>query len=192
MKRQFVYLLLLLALLFLPTGCVSRLFGLNLYVIGERSSLERQVLGTYQEIGRDLSAYASVRGVNPDGTLKTPPKSTDSQARVLEAMGNRRYNRDDLDLLLTNGIVGEGADGMLAVLAEIPELLDQMTAPLITQLIAEENRDRGIIIDRLVRTTPGVTEENRGEVAWVFATLNHDQAPASSRIQAKTGEWKTK
>ncbi|MCC6547889.1 DUF1318 domain-containing protein [Candidatus Sumerlaeota bacterium] len=174
------------------TGCAQKLFGINLFVVGEKTSLERQVLGNYAEIGRDLSAYASVRGVSPDGTMKPAPRTTESQAAVLQALGNRRYNRDDLDALLTGGVVGEGNNGKLVVLQETAQAVGQLTPELVARLIEEENRDRGVILDRLMKTTPNVTEADQPEVAWIFATLNQDLAPAGARFQTKSGAWKTK
>lgn len=173
-------------------ACSGPFLGINLQVVGEKTALERQVLGTYEEIGRDLSAYASVRGVNPDGTMRTPPRTTDSQAEVLQAFSNRKYNRDDLDTLLTNGIVGEGMDGMLAAPGAEAATDSSLNPALVSELISEENRDRAVIIERLMKTTPGVTEVDRAEVGWIFATLNQELAPAGARLQTKTGEWKTK
>lgn len=181
-----------LLLVLVGTGCAQRLFGINLFVVGEKTSLEQQVLGNYAEIGRDLSAYASVRGVDTDGSLKPAPRTTDSQAQVLQALGNRRYNRDDLDTLLAGGVVGEGRDGKLVLLQQEPQAVGQMTPELVATLISEENRDRGIILERLMQTTPGVKEGDAAEVAWIFATLNQDLAPAGARIQTKAGAWKSK
>jgi hypothetical protein len=173
------------------SGCRS-LFRIDLTVVGERTALERQVLGTYEELGRDLTTYASVRGVQPDGSLQAPPPATDSQRLVLQAINNRRYNRDDLNTLLTNGVVGEANDGMLALL-DMERLgnLD-LSRDLVQQVIDEENRDREVIMERLMKTTPGVTENQRSEVAWIFATLNQDLAPEDSPIQTREGEWERK
>lgn len=175
----------------LQSGCAGNLFGLNLFVVGEKTALEKQVLGTYESIGADLSTYASVRGVNPDGSIKPPPEMTDSQAAVLQAMNNRQYNRDDLNALLLGGVVGEGNDGLL-LRFEGTEAPAGLSPALVDRIFEEENRDRATIIERLLRTTPGATPENRAEVAWIFATLNQELAPKGSRVQSLAGEWGTK
>lgn len=172
------------------TGC-SRLLGINLNIVGEKTSLERQVLGTYKELGQDLAVYASVRGVEPDGSLAPPTPMTDSQRAVLQAINNRRYNRDDLDAILAAGVVGEGSDGLL-VKRDNAGRPAPLRADLMEQIIEEENRDRRTILDRLMATTPGVTELERRDVAWIFAGLNQDLAPAGSSIQARDGSWSTK
>ncbi|MEO8377210.1 MAG: DUF1318 domain-containing protein, partial [Candidatus Sumerlaeota bacterium] len=102
------------------------------------------------------------------------------------------YNRDDLDTLLANGIVGEGRDGKLAALKEDAQPVGQMTPELVEKLVQEENRDRGIILGRLMKTTPGITADDGAEVGWIFATLNQDLAPVGAKIQTKAGAWKTK
>ncbi|MBI1291900.1 DUF1318 domain-containing protein [bacterium] len=192
MKRFWLFALLLIAAPLLTTGCVGSLFGINLTAVGEKTALERQVLGTYEQIGRDLSVYASVRGVDPSGALKEPPASTDSQRATMLALNNRRYNRDDLELLLTAGAVGEGNDGLLSIRNDAAVTASTIGEELARQVIVEENRDRVTILSRLQETTPGVTEANRADVAWVFATLNHDLAPAGASIQRRDGTWVTK
>lgn len=181
----------IVALIPLLNGCGGQLFGVNLVFVGEQTALERQVLGTYEEIGRDLTTFSSVRAVDPDGNIIVPPPMTGSQAEVMRALNNRRYNRDDLDVLLTAGVVREGNDGMLSINPEAPEewpLQEAMTR----QIIEEENRDREVILNRLMQTTPGVEEGDREEVAWILATLNQQAAPGSSLVQERDGRWRVK
>lgn len=173
-------------------GCRGSLFGINLFVVDQRTALEEQVLGNYRALGQNMTAVASVRGVAPDGSLQPPPPMTDSQRAVLQAMNNRRYNRDDVDALLRAGVVGEGNGGLLVPLVDpLPEV-DGLSTDLVARIIEEENRDRQVVIDRLVATTPGVTADQRGDVAFVFARLNQDSAPAGARLQGERGGWSTK
>lgn len=180
------------ALPIMLTGCGGRLLGINLVVVGEQTALERQVLGTYEEIGSDLAAFSSVRAVDPEGNLVEPPAMTESQSAVMRALNNRRYNRDDLDLLLRERILREGNDGFLSFQEGVDAGASSLGAEMTRQIIEEENRDRATLIDRLVLTTPGVTEDDRPEVAWIFATLNQQAAPAGSHIQQRDGEWRVK
>lgn len=181
--------ILLLAFSILQAGCAGNLFGINLTAVGEKTALEKQVLGSYEQIGRDLSVYASVRGVDPSGSLKEPPPATESQQATMAALNNRRYNRDDLDILLSAGAIGEASNGLVVVRDEATLKATSIGEELARQVIAEENKDRETILERLVATTPGVTEANREDVAWVFATLNHDLAPTGTPIQRRDGSW---
>lgn len=173
------------------SGCGGPFLDLNFFVLDEQTSLEKQVLGSYSEIGSDLTAYSSVRGVSPDGSMQTPPEKTSSQQQAFNAMRNQRYNSDDVNRLLSNRIVGEGNEGLL-VLEESVNPAFGLTMDQVDQLIEEENRDRQILIDRLMETTVAETSDKRREVAWIFAQINQETAPAGTRIQMKNGEWKTK
>ncbi len=190
MTRTIVYTLPLLAALLLASGCTRPFLGINLFVVGERTALERQVLGTYEQIGRDLATYASVRGVNPDGTLSPPPELTESQQEAIAAMNNRRYNRDDVDLLLRTQLAGEGRNGMLVPLVDQIHPVEGLSAEFIRELIAEENEDREVILARLMETTPGVEDDDREEVEWILAGLNRDMAPQGSMYQRRDGTWR--
>lgn len=192
MKRFVFNLTVILALIISVQGCKGPLFSLNLNMVGEKTALEKQVLGNYNEIGRSLDAYASVRGVNPDGTLKPAPEMTASQYAVLQAMNNRRYNRDDLDLLLTYKVVGENKDGILEVLKEEVPNLPGLNGDLARTIIEEENIDRNSILDRLIQTTPGVGKDDRPAVASIFAGLNQQLAPIGSMVQFGDGSWREK
>jgi hypothetical protein len=189
--RAILFSLMLIACL-LSTGCLGNLFGINLYAVGEKTALERQVLGTYEQIGRDLTVYASVRGVEPDGSLREVPPVTESQQAVMRALANRRYNRDDIDIMLSAGVLGEARSGMLEARRENPFAGLPLSPDLAEAIFREENEDRAVIIERLVTTTPGVTPSDREEVAWIFATLNHEQAPVGSFIQLRDGSWRTR
>ncbi len=192
MTRAFVYTIPLLVVLILASGCTRPLLGINLFVVGERTALERQVLGTYEKIGRDLATYASVRGVNPDGTLSPPPELTESQQQAIAAMNNRRYNRDDVDTLLRVQFVGEGRNGRLVRLVDQIHPVEGLSPELIGEIIAEENEDRETILARLMETTPGVEEDDREEVEWILAGLNRDMAPPGAMYQRRDGSWRMK
>lgn len=172
-------------------GCGGRLFDVNLTVVGEQTSLERQVLGNYDSVGEDLRAYSGVRAVGPDGQVQAPPATTDSRAAMIAAMRNREYNRGDVQALLAAGIVGEGNDGMLAWRSDT-RTFKRMGPAEVEEVVAEENADRGTIIDRLVTTTPGVGEQDRQEVRWILAGRFQEEAPFGAWVQARNGAWMRK
>lgn len=191
MRKTLVAIPLLAAMLAL-SGC-GRLFDVNLFFVGEQTSLERQVLGTYSALGEDLLVYSSVRGVQPDGSLRASPETTESQRRAFNAMRNRDYNRDDIERLLAAGFVGEDNRGMLRTQSpDDPNALPSLTANQVEQLVREENNDRQLILARLLETSPAVTDEEIPQVMWIFATLNQDAAPEGSWVQDRSGNWRQK
>jgi hypothetical protein len=182
-----------LTALLLLGGCRAPLVSVNLNVVGEQTALEKQVLGTYRELGENLMIYSSVRGVNPDGSLKTPPPATDSQRAAFEAMRSREFNRDDVEQILAAGIAGEGRDGLLRLQPEPAfQTVPTLTPDQILAVIEEENRDRRAILARLVGTTPGLTPEQELDVALIFAGLNQETAPSGAWIQDASGTWRQK
>lgn len=173
-------------------GCSGPLLGVNVFVVGERTSLENQVLGAYQTLNADFEAYASVRGVDETGQVRPAPPTTDSKAAALAAMRNRAYNRDDVQDFLAQGWVGEGRDAMLAVFDEPLATLPQARRDFVRAVVDEENADRRAILERLLTTTPGLTPDERPRVRAILAQMNREAAPAGARLQEEGGSWSAK
>ncbi len=190
--RLIVYTLILAAAPIFLGGCRGSFLAIDLFVVDEKTALERQVLGAYEEIGRDLASYASMRAVEPDGSLIQPREMTGSQRDTVRAMNNRRYNRDDLDTMLAEGVVGEGRNGFLVWRTDSLPADFPLEEDLANQVFEEDNADRRTILERLWTTAPGATEEDREEIEFILAELNQDLAPAGSPIQSRDGEWSRK
>lgn len=173
------------------TGCGS-LLNIRLFVVGRQTALERQVLGTYEDLGQDVLSYSSVRGVSPEGELIVPPPATPSQAAAMAAMRNREYNADDVDALRRDGVVGEGNNAMLIIRKDPIPVVGPLSAELVRRIISEENSDRQTVLSRLLATTPGVTTENHSEVARIFAGIQQDAAPTGTWVQNQAGAWSVK
>lgn len=181
----------LAAALLTLTGC-GPLVGVNVFVVGERTSLEKQVLGTYKSLNADFESYGSVRGVDPDGALRQPPPVTDSKSAAIHALQNRAYNRDDIEDFLRKGFVGEGNRGILILQDATLAREEADRQAFIRALVAEENKDRETLMQRLIDTTPGIAPEDADRVRALYASLNRDQAPAGSLTQGEDGSWLVK
>lgn len=170
-------------------GCGRSLFNVDFFIVGEQTSLEKQVLGTYGALGEDLLLYSSVRGVDEDGSLKTPPPATDSQQAAFAAMRNREYNRDDINALLAAGVVGEANNGLLEWRDRDAAMPEGLTTEQMEQIVEEENRDREAVLGRLMDTVPGIDDSKRREVERIFAGLNREEAPGGTWVQGEDGSW---
>jgi hypothetical protein len=173
-------------------GCGGPFLGVNVFVVGERTSLEKQVLGNYRALSSDFESFGSVRGVDEFGRVKEPPKITDSKQASIRAMQNRAYNRDDVDSFLIEGLAGEDNRGRLTLFEEALGKAAPQRQTFVRSVVDEENRDRETLIQRLMRTTPGVTPQDEGRVRALFASLNRDTAPEGSPIQLEDGTWSVK
>jgi hypothetical protein len=187
------------AVFLLQCGC-SWLGGLvtaEIVVKSSRQSLREQILGTYDEVGEEVYLLAGVRSVDPlTGKTRPAPPTTESERRALQARRSMEFNRDDLLLFKRLGFVGEGRDGLLVFFDDQKERLasgNAWLAGLVADLTAEENRDRLVIMKRIVETTP----ELRGEgglqmVQQVMAEKYRSEAEPGMRVQLPDGAWVTK
>lgn len=60
---------------------------------------------------------------------------------------------------------------------------------LVEQIVAEENRDREIVLKRIAAINPAVQSAEPAEVEKAFAQLQHDGAKPGDWLQAPSGEW---
>ena len=154
-------------------------------ITGEKTALENQVIGTYQQIEEDVWTLTSVRSAN---SVKKPKMST-GKKRVLEAVQGRKFNKDDIDEFLRDGLVGENNQGLLEIrnsekLGKDPELKNR-----VTKIVEKENGFRKIIMDRILLLNEKAAEAGEGNVAKIFARINQDNATDGGWIQKENGGW---
>jgi len=176
----------------LTAGCGGPFLSVNVFVVGERTSLEKQVLGNYRSLSADFEAFGSVRGIDELGRVKTPPPITDSKQAALQAMQNRAYNRDDVTAFLSEKLVGESNQGALTIFDDALASAAPQRQAFVRTVVGEENANRETVMQRLMETTPGVTPQDEGRVRALFASLNRDTAPEGARVQLEDGTWTEK
>ena len=157
----------------------------EIQVTGERTALENQVLGTYEQIESDTWIIASTRAVGSGQA-----QALSSQKRqVLEAMRNRKFNKDDIDELKRDKVIGENNKGFLTILPTERYQHDYEYRELVDQLVAEENRDRKIIYERVMAVNESAAEAGPEKVYEIFAKLNQDNSEPGTMIQLPDGTW---
>jgi len=152
---------------------------------GEKTALENQILGTYNQVKEDVWMVASVRAANPDSQITL----SDEKRAVLTAIQNREFNKDDIDEFKRDGAVGENAKGWLQIRPQPRLEKDAEYKKLVERIVAEDNRDRQIIMRRIIDINPSVQTTDSTEVEKVFAKLNRDSAKPGEWIQMPEGEW---
>ena len=100
-----------LAALLLMGGCT--LAKVDVKVVSERTSLENQVLGTYNSLSEDLLLVASVRGVSPTGKIASPPVRSQEQQDATQALETVAFHADDLENFKRLGWAGENREGLV-------------------------------------------------------------------------------
>jgi uncharacterized protein YdbL (DUF1318 family) len=169
-------------------------------VVSERTALENQVLGSYNALTRDVLLVASVRGVDPTGAIKIPPKRSREQQNAVEAVQTLAFHEDDVDAFKRLGWVGENNEGQLTPFPmeknEVPDDLEAFAARY-TQgefdaVVAQVNRARDVVMQRVVDTNPDLTDTDLPQVRRIFARLNRENALAGEKIQGEDGKWTVK
>ena len=169
-------------------GCGGPLVGVT--VVDERTALENQVLGTYQELNQEVLLVASVRYIDPQGKLQQAQKLPKGKKEVVRALQRVSFNKDDLNQLKRSGVIGENNEGGITLLA--PEKIQPKEREFIENLIKEENDDRVVIMNRVIETNETLTKKDLPRVYKMFAALNRDKAPKGEWIQADDGTWSQK
>lgn len=152
---------------------------------GEKTALENQILGTYHQVEEDVWMVASVRAANPDSQITL----SEEKRTVLTAIQNREFNKDDIDEFKRDGVVGESAKGYLEIRPYERLNTDPEYKKLVERITEEENRDRRIIMQRIIDINPNIQASDQAEVEKVFAKLNQDSAKPGEWIQLASGEW---
>ena len=166
-------------------GCSGPLVGVT--VVDERTALENQVLGTYQELNQEVLLLASVRYIDPNGKLKPTPELPDGKKRVARALQRISFNKDDLNRYKAEGIIGENNMGGVTLLA--PDKVKPADRQFVENLIKEENEDRQVVMNRVIETNETLQQKDLLRVKKMFASLNRDKALKGERLQLDDGTW---
>lgn len=186
--------------------CVSLLLGgctlakIDINVVSERTSLENQVLGTYNRLSEDLLLVASVRGISPGGTIETPPRRSPEQQDATSALETLSFHADDLESFKRLGWAGENSEGLITPFPRdlpknVPPDLKAFTA-LYTdaefrEVIEEINQAREVLIRRVIQTNENFTAKDLPAIRKVFAKLYRQQSAPGTRVQGEDAVWKT-
>jgi len=158
-------------------------------VTGEKTALENQVIGTYQEIEQDAWTLASVRSTAPG---KQQPTVSKEKKKVFEAVQGRKFNKDDIDEFKKEEIVGENNNGLLEIRSQSKLDADPELKKRVIKIVETENGYRKIIMDRIVVLNESAAKAGDDSVAKIFAKINRDNSGSGTWIQKENGKWAKK
>lgn len=199
MKRfPFPKLMIPAAALWLLTGCTLAKVDVN--VVSERTALENQVLGSYNKLSDDVLLVASVRGVDPTGKIKTPPRKSREYQNAVTAVETLAFHGDDVDAFKRLGWVGENNGGLLTTFPmnreKAPDDLQAFAARYpqdeFLSVVKQVNQAREVVMMRVVETNADFTEKDLPQIQKVFAKLNRENALPGEKIQKEDGSWATR
>ena len=125
---------------------------MNVTIVDQKTALENQILGSYEELGNDVLLLASVRSVDEEGKLKPVIEVPKGKRLALKAMQRQEFNRDDILEFKSTLCVGEGNDGLLKYFENERTLKDFDCKKFVVAVLKEENENRLTILDRIVAT----------------------------------------
>lgn len=171
-------------------ACAEKLVDVNVTIVDQKTALENQILGSYEELGNDVLLLASVRSVDEEGKLKPATEIPKGKLKALRAMQRQEFNRDDIQDFKKSLVAGEGNDGLLKYFETERTKSDAQFKEFATAIIAEENEDRMVILKRIVATNENFTDKDLPKVQKISASLNRDNAKPGEKIQLEDGTWK--
>ncbi|MDP2848166.1 MAG: DUF1318 domain-containing protein [Humidesulfovibrio sp.] len=180
------------------SGCTLAEVKVN--VASERTSLENQILGSYNSLSEETLLVASVRGVDPLGRIQTPPKKSQEQQDAIAAMQVLSFHADDVESFKRLGWVGEDNKGLLTPFGlardKTPDDLKDFAARFRQQefdsVLREVNAAREVIMRRAIETNASLTPADLPKVQAVFAKLAADTSRPGDKLQASDGNWTVK
>lgn len=186
----------LLVTLLMLGGCTLAKVDVN--VVSERTSLENQVLGSYNRLSEELLLVASVRGVSPTGRIETPPQRSPEQQDATRALETISFHADDLEAFKRLGWAGENREGLITPFPRnLPKNLPPELKSFATlyseeefrQVIGEVNRSREVLMLRVVQTNENFTAKDLPVIRKVFARINRQSSAPGTKVQADDGSW---
>ena len=182
----------------LLAGCT--LAKVKVDVASERTTLENQVLGSYNALSDEVLLVASVRGVDPLGRIESPPRRSGEGQAAAEAVQVLAFHADDVDAFKRLGWAGEDNRGRLAafpldrskVPPELKDFVERFRQAEFEAVLKAVNAAREAVMRRVVETTPGFSAADLDRVRAVFGKLNAENAQPGERIQTADGAWTVK
>lgn len=160
-------------------------------VESQRTVLEKQILGAYEEIDDDLIMVSSVRAVDEEGNTKKI-KLTALEERALKARQNQQFNQDDLKELLDKEIIGEKNNGLIALLPKNKgksSKSKKADLDLAELIVAEENSDRRVVWQRVVEKSPDLEGKDMGLIQDNFHKQRLEKLEKGHWYESSDDKW---
>jgi uncharacterized protein YdbL (DUF1318 family) len=182
-------------IIFILTTPLMTACSFNFELTSQKTALENQVMGSYKELDDEVLMVASVRGVDKSGKVKVEAPRSDQAKLATEAKQNQEFNRDDIDEFKVKEYLGEAKDGHLVILPKEIGAVKSMQdneRKFMELLCTEENRDRGIVVARLINTNENLSKKDLDGVRKVYRDSLIEKSPVGSWIESLDGQWQKK
>ncbi|MCX8123014.1 MAG: YdbL family protein [Spirochaetes bacterium] len=154
-----------------------------IHITGEKTALERQLIGEYKEIEKDAWVTSTV--MVPSKGERYAFISTDES--LLQAIKIRELNLDRIRMYKDMGIIGEMNNGYVGIVDE-KKLQSVKDSAAIRSVVNDENNARVIIFIK----SSGSQDKNDPKAirfGYDFAKEQHAKAKKGDWIQKEDGRW---
>jgi len=177
------YILIILLFSFVLIQCSVKTPEITL--TGEKTALENQVLGNYEQVESDTWITASSRaGETQQDTLQSA-----RQQNVLDATRTRKFNQDEITEFKKEHVIGENNQGFLDILGGERYDNDPQYREMVDQIVEQENQARRIIYQRLMTVNTRAKHARKNEVKSIFARMRQQESQPGTMIQKADGTW---
>ncbi len=176
MKNQMSRMMLLLLAALLLT-VLSSCINLKMLSVDKKTQLENQILGTFEQLDQDMVLVSSVRGATQDKARMSP-----EQREAVMAQMNRMFRKDDVDAVKADGVAGENKDGTLAFLPNNKTKKDAEYRDFAKRTIGEENKDRKIIMNRVISMNVNLSNSDLPVIREMFFALMVQNSPLGTKV----------
>ncbi len=161
-------------------GCMS----IRPQVVSQKTQLERQILGEFEQLEKDLIMVSSVRSKGAAEGELSP-----AHREALMAVMNRQFRRDDIEEYKRSKNAGEGLNGLLRFFPSTETRSDNELEKRIRKTIDEENRDREIIMRRVIDMHEGLDDNDLKTVRTMLGELNQADCREGDLIEDEEEGW---
>ena len=155
---------------------------------GEKTSVERHIIGEYKELEKDAWIISSVdTGIQRGETAFAET----GDEELLTAMKIRELHRDKIRDYKNEGAIGEKYDGYIAYMELFKYENDKNIKKILLTVIEEENKARRTLFIRSVagKKKENPTEDEINSFGKIFAEEQQAMSGKNDWIQDKSGKW---
>ena len=160
-------------------------------ITGEKTVIERQIIGDYMEIEKDAWALSSVRTTAGQGNISGKMAGDPELFKYTKI---REFHQEKMKEYKAEGAIGETNRGFVQYMETKKYDLSPAEKKILLTVIDEENTARREIFGRLIYLSKGSSPEKSEIDAFgrVFAEEQRGLALKGEWIQQNSGTWERK
>ena len=159
----------------------------DVHLTGEKTVVERQIVGDYRELEKDAWIISSVR----TNIQRSKGTTIGGDEYILKALKIREFHEDKIRRYKDQGAVGEKNNGFIAYIRHSKYESDKNLKNILLRVAEEENKARKIIFERTLIKS-GIKEPREKDIeafGKIFAEEQRALAIKNDFIQDKSGTW---